>query len=185
MKPGEFVRDMTEIRKLARSHLEQGALTTNYEGDVKVAIELLNSAIATELVCVLRYKFHAAMATGLASESVRAEFAQHALEEEQHLDLLCERVNQLGGSPNLRPKGLAERSATEYVEGSNLIDMIREDLVAERIGIELYRDMARYFAEKDPSTRMLIERILAQEEEHANDMRDLLVAHQAPARLQS
>jgi bacterioferritin len=134
--------------------------------------------VATEIVCVLRYKFHAVAATGLASEAVKQEFAEHAREEEQHLDLLCERINQLGGKPNLNPEGLLSRAASEYVEGDNLVDMIKENLVAERVAIQTYRDMVRYFGDKDPTTRVMLEGILAQEEEHANDMHDLLVSHE-------
>src|SRR5262249_30546102 len=141
-------------------------------------ISLLNAVVATEIVCVLRYRFHAIVAAGIASESVKEEFEQHAREEEQHLLWVAERINQLGGRPNLNPDGLGDRSATEYVEGNNLVEMIEENLVAERIAIETYRDLVRYFADKDPSTRLLLERILAQEEEHANDMHDLLVAHE-------
>ena len=173
-----FVADVKEIRRRARQHLSEGAVTKNYGGNVKDAIALLNQAVATEVVCILRYKFHATCAAGLASEAVKAEFAQHAREEEQHLDWLTERINQLGGRPDLNPEGLATRAASEYVEGENLVEMIKENLVAERIAIETYREMVRYFGEKDPTTRVLLERILAQEEEHANDMHDLLVAHQ-------
>ena len=174
---GQFSTNVSEIRKRAREHMEKGAVTSNYGGDVETAIRILNEAVATELVCVLRYKFHAAMATGLASESVKNEFETHAREEEEHMDLLVERINQLGGKPNLNPNGLTQRSASEYVEGDTLVDMIREDLVAERIAIETYRDMIRYFGEKDPTTRVLLEKILAKEEEHANDMSDLLAQH--------
>jgi bacterioferritin len=175
---GNFVADMKEIRRRARQHLSEGAVTDNYGGKVKEAIEILNQAVATEIVCVLRYKFHAVCATGIASESVKQEFAQHAMEEEQHLDLLTERINQLGGRPNMNPEGILSRAASQYVEGENLVDMIKEDLVAERIAIETYRDMVRFFAENDPTTRIVLERILAQEEEHANDMHDLLVTHE-------
>jgi bacterioferritin len=175
---GAFLADIEEIRRRARQHLSQGSVTENYQGKVEDTIALLNHAVATEVVCVLRYKFHAICATGLASEAVKDEFAQHAKEEEQHLDLLCERINQLGGKPDLHPNGLASRAATEYVEGANLVDMIKENLVAERIAIETYREMVRHFGDKDPTTRVLLERILAQEEEHANDMHDLLVSHE-------
>ncbi|HUM11238.1 MAG TPA: DUF892 family protein [Myxococcaceae bacterium] len=177
-KKGTFASDIAAIRKRAREKLEMGAITGNYGGDVQTAIALLNEALATEIVCVLRYKFHAVAATGLASESVKEEFAQHAREEEEHLDLIAERINQLGGRPNLNPEGLTSRAASQYAEGENLVDMIRENLVAERIAIEHYRDLIRYFAEKDPTTRTLLERVLAQEEEHANDMHDLLVSHE-------
>jgi bacterioferritin len=173
-----FLNDLEAIRKRARAQLRAGALTENYQGDVKQAIELLNHSVATEIVCVLRYKYHAVVATGISSESVKEEFMQHAKEEEAHLDWLCERINQLGGKPNMNPEGLLARSASQYVEGTNLVSMIKENLVAERIAIETYRDMVRFFGDKDPTTRILIEKILAQEEEHANDMHDLLVAHE-------
>ncbi len=176
----QHVADISEIRRRARLHMEQGPVTTNYGGDLQIAIDLLNEAVATELVCILRYKFHAAMATGIASESVKKEFIQHAQEEEEHLDMLVERINQLGGRPNMNPDGLARRSASEYVEGNTLVDMIREDLVAERIAVETYRDMVRYFGDKDPTSRVLLEAILAKEEEHAQDMADLLAAHAPP-----
>jgi bacterioferritin len=175
---GAFLADVKEMRRRARQHLTKGAVTQNYEGKVEDAIALLNHAVATEIVCILRYKFHAVCAMGLASESVKEEFAQHAVEEEEHLNLLAERINQLGGKPNLNPEGILSRSATEYVEGDNLVDMIKENLVAERIAVETYRELVRYFGDKDPTTRVMIERILAQEEEHANDMHDLLVSHE-------
>ena len=175
---GKFLSDIKVLRQRARRHLDDGAVTQNYRGKVAEAIELLNHAVATEIVCVLRYKFHAITATGLSSEAVKKEFAQHATEEEEHLDLLCERINQLGGKPNLNPDGLLSRSASEYIEGENLVDMIKENLIAERVTIETYRDMVRYFGEKDPTTRVMLEGILAKEEEHANDMHDLLVSHE-------
>jgi bacterioferritin len=178
MTAGSFVADMKEIRRRARQHLSEGAITKNYKGNVAESVDLLNHAVATEIICVLRYKFHAVCAAGIASEAVKEEFAQHAREEEQHLDLLAERINQLGGKPNMNPEGVASRASSEYIEGENLIDMIKEDLVAERVAIETYRDMVRYFGDKDPTTRVLLERILAQEEEHANDMHDLLVTHE-------
>ena len=178
MSTGTFTADMKEIRRKARQHLTEGAVTPNYKGKIEDSIAILNQAVATEIVCILRYKFHAVCATGLASEAVKEEFAQHAREEEQHLDLLTERINQLGGKPDLNPDGVASRASSEYVEGDNLVEMIKEDLVAERVAIETYRDMVRYFADKDPTTRVLLERILAQEEEHATDMHDLLVTHE-------
>jgi bacterioferritin len=185
MRAGTFVADMKEIRRRAREHLTEGAITQNYRGRVEESIAILNQAVATEIVCVLRYKFHAVAAAGLASEAVKEEFAQHANEEEQHLDLLTERINQLGGKPNLNPEGVASRAASEYVEGDNLVEMIEEDLVAERVAIETYRDMVRHFGDNDPTTRVILERILAQEEEHANDMHDLLVAHEGQPMLES
>jgi bacterioferritin len=175
---GSFVEDIQEIRRRAREHLEHGAITDNYGVDLETALNLLNEAVATEIVCVLRYKFHATAATGIASKAVRDEFAEHAQEEQQHLDMLAERINQLGGRPNLNPDGLSSRAASQYVEGDNLIAMIREDLVAERIAIETYRDMVRWFGDRDPTTRIMLEEILAVEEEHANDMHDLLVRHE-------
>jgi bacterioferritin len=174
----KFISDVKKLRQRARRHLSEGAVTQNYQGKVADAIELLNHAVATEIVCVLRYKYHAVAATGLASEAVKEEFAEHAKEEEGHLDLLCERINQLGGKPNLNPEGLLSRAASEYVEGENLVDMIKENLVAERVAIQTYRDMVRYFGDKDPTTRVMLEGILANEEEHANDMHDLLVSHE-------
>lgn len=174
---GPFVSDIKAIRQRARAHLDDGAVTKNYGGDITTAVKLLNEAVATEIVCILRYKYHATMAVGIASEGVKAEFAQHAQEEMQHLDWLTERINQLGGKPNMDPQGLLSRSSAEYVEGDTLVDMIRENLVAERIAVEVYREMIRFFGDKDPTTRIMLERILEQEEEHASDMHDLLVAH--------
>jgi len=182
---GTFLADIKEIRRRARQHLAEGAVTQNYKGKVEDSIAMLNHAVATEIVCILRYKFHAVCAAGLASEAVKEEFAQHAKEEEGHLDLLSERINQLGGKPNLNPDGVTSRAASEYVEGDNLVDMIKENLVAERIAIETYREMVRYFGDNDPTTRLLMERILAQEEEHANDMHDLLVTHEGRPMLES
>jgi bacterioferritin len=178
MSSGNFLSDVEAIRRKAREHLSSGAVTNNYQGAVEQTVTLLNHAVATEIVCVLRYKYHAVVATGISSEAVKAEFAQHAKEEEEHLDLLTERINQLGGKPNMNPNGLLSRAASQYVEGENLVDMIKENLIAERVAIETYRDMVRHFADKDPTTRTLLERILAQEEEHANDMHDLLVDHE-------
>src|SRR4029450_12240570 len=170
----KFLTDIKEIRRRARQHLSEGAVTQNYEGKVEDTIALLNHAVATEIVCILRYKFHAVCATGLASEAVKAEVAQHAKEEEQRLARRAERINQLGGKPNLNPDGVISRAASEYVEGENLVDMIKENLVAERIAIETYRDMVRHFGNKDVTTRVLLERILAREEETTNTMLDRL-----------
>jgi bacterioferritin len=175
---GAFVSDIQAIRKRAREHLEEGALTPNYGGDVETAVRLLNEAVATEIVCTLRYRFHAITATGISSEGVRQEFEQHAMDEEQHMIWLAERITQLGGKPNFNPEGLLSRASSQYVEGKDLVDMIKENLVAERIAIEIYRDMVRYFSEKDPTTRALLEKILANEEDHANDMHDLLIARE-------
>jgi bacterioferritin len=171
---GSFALDVEELRRRAREHMEQGAVTSNYEGDVKTSVRILNEALATELVCVLRYKYHAIAAHGIHAESVKEEFATHAREEEQHADMIGERITQLGGKPNFDPQGLLTRAASQYVEGSNLREMIEEDLVAERIAIETYREMIRHFASHDPTTRQMLEVILAKEEEHATDMQDLL-----------
>ena len=173
-----FLSDVKTLRYRARQHLGRGAVTSTYVGDAGKTIELLQSVLATEIVCVLRYTMHAIAATGISSEGVKAEFAQHAKEEQEHMNAVAERINQLGGRPNFNPEGLAMRSASQYVEGENLVDMIKENLIAERIAIETYREMVRYFGDKDPTTRNVLERILAQEEEHANDMHDLLVSHE-------
>jgi bacterioferritin len=173
-----FVSDITELRRRASEHIERGALTDNYGGDVAQAIDLLQTALATEIVCVLRYTMHNVAAVGIDSESVKEEFAEHASDEREHMEKIANRINQLGGTPNFDPKGLHTRSATEYGNAVKLIDMIKENLIAERIAVEHYRDLIRFFAEKDPTTRTMLEGILADEEDHANDMHDLLVAHE-------
>jgi bacterioferritin len=141
-------------------------------------IELLQSVLATEIVCVLRYTMHAIAATGISSEGVKDEFAQHAKEEQEHMNAVAERINQLGGKPNFNPEGLATRAASQYSEGENLVDMIKENLIAERIAVDHYRELIRYFGDNDPATRVMLEEILSVEEEHANDMHDLLVSHE-------
>src|SRR5690348_8598276 len=171
---GTFLTDVQEIRKRARQHVEQGAVTEGYSADRETVIKLLNEALATEIVCVLRYKRHYFMASGINAESVAAEFLQHANDEQGHADQIAQRIVQLGGEPNLNPEGLLTRSHAEYVEGENLIDMIKEDLVAERIAIDSYRDMINYFGNDDPTSRRLMESILAVEEEHADDLVNLL-----------
>lgn len=175
---GAFLSDVKTLRERARQSLDKGAVTPAYKGDPAKTIEILQSVLATELVCVLRYTFHAIAATGLSSEGVKAEFATHATEEQEHMMTVAERINQLGGKPNFNPEGLLSRSASQYVEGNNLVDMIKENLIAERIAVEHYRELIRYFADNDPATRTMIEGILEVEEEHANDMHDLLVAHE-------
>jgi bacterioferritin len=172
-----FLSDVRVLRDRARRHLQRGAVSETYVGDVARTIEILQSVLATELVCVLRYTQHSIVATGLASEGVKAEFAQHAKEEQEHVVTVAERINQLGGKPNFDPKGLASRSASEYATGSDLVAMIRENLIAERIAVDHYRELIRFFAEDDPTTRVMLEQILAVEEEHASDMQDLLAAH--------
>ncbi len=173
-----FLTDVQELRRRARAHLESGNITATYGGDVDQAIEILQNVLATEIVCVLRYTMHSIAATGIASEGVRDEFAEHAKEEQEHMMLVAERINQLGGKPNFNPEGLASRSASQYAEGENLIDMIKENYIAERIAVDHYRELIRYFGDKDPTTRVMLEGILATEEEHTNDMHDLLVAHE-------
>jgi bacterioferritin len=169
-----FLTDVRELRRRARQHIERGAVTEGYRGDLGAVIDLLNQALATEIVCVLRYKRHYFMAAGINAQAVAAEFLEHANEEQGHADQLADRITQLGGAPDLDPQGLATRSHSEYVEGSNLVDMLQEDLVAERVAIESYSEMIRYVGENDPTTRRLLESILAVEEEHAEDLKTLL-----------
>jgi bacterioferritin len=170
----EFVSDLKNIKKRAREHMEQGAVTENYKADRKAVVNVLNDVLATELVCVLRYKRHYYMATGINSESVKAEFLQHANEEQQHADLVATRITQLNGSPNFNPEGLASRSHSEYAEGTDLVSMMKEDLFAERIAIESYSEIVRWLGTDDPTTRRMIEEILKVEEEHAEDLKSLL-----------
>ena len=170
----EFLTDITTLRKRARQHIERGAVTEGYQADIPTAVRILNEALATEIVCVLRYKRHYFMASGIHAQSVRQEFLQHANEEQGHADQIAERITQLRGEPNFSPEGLASRSHSEYQEGKSLTDMIKEDLVAERVAIESYSEMIKYFGDKDPTTRRMLEEILAKEEEHADDLVTLL-----------
>ena len=169
-----FLTDIKTLRERARKHIEQGAITEGYKVDLKTAIKILNEALATEIVCVLRYKRHYYMATGIHSEAVAAEFLQHATEEQGHADEIAARIVQLGGAPDLNPDGLTSRSHAEYVEGETLLDMITEDLVAERIAIDSYREMIKYFGTDDSTSRRMLEGILAMEEEHADDLVSML-----------
>jgi bacterioferritin len=203
-----FLTDVKTLRDRAKKNIASGGVTFTYQGDVKKAIDILQSVLATEIVCVLRYTMHAVAATGISSEGVRAEFAEHAKEEQEHMLEVAERINQLGGEPNFSPEGLATRAASEYGQevaerinqlggkpdfnptglasraaseygtADNLVEMIKENLIAERIAVDHYRELIRYFADQDPGTRTMLERILVVEEEHANDMHDLLVAHE-------
>jgi len=166
--------DVATLRAHARQHLEMGAVTPAYRPERDVVLRLLNEALATEIVCVLRYKRHYFAATGIHSQAVKAEFLEHASEEQAHADKLAKRIVELGGLPNFSPEGLASRSHAEYVEGDSLADMLREDLVAERIAIESYSEMIGYLGTDDPTTRRVLEEILADEEEHADDLRGLL-----------
>jgi len=174
MTPKPFLSDMQTIRARAREKIDQGAVTAGYKADRVAVVEILNEALATEIVCVLRYKYHYYKASGIHSQAVKAEFLEHANEEQQHADWIAERITQLDGSPNFNPEGMLTRSHADYVEGEDLVDMIKEDLVAERIAIDTYRDIVNYLGTDDSTTRRLMERILAQEEEHAEDMATLL-----------
>lgn len=166
--------DINTLRKRARQHIERGAVTDGYKADRETVIRILNEALATEIVCVLRYKRHFFMASGINAQSVAQEFLQHANEEQAHADQIAQRIVQLGGQPDLSPDGLSARSHSEYVEGGTLLEMIKEDLVAERIAIDSYREMIQYLGNDDPTTRRMLEGILAMEEEHADDLVTLL-----------
>ena len=172
-----FLSDVKTLRDRARRDIASGALTSTYKGDPAHTVAILQSVLATEIVCILRYTMHSVAATGIASESVKAEFAEHAKEEQEHMMAIAERITQLGGTPDFNPEGLASRSASEYSTGPGLIDMIKENLIAERIAVDHYRELIRFFGEDDPTTKRMLEWILSVEEEHANDMTDLLSAH--------
>lgn len=174
MKESPFLTDIKTLRERARKEIKQGAVTPGYRADRKTVIKILNEALATEIVCVLRYKRHFYMASGINAQSVAQEFLQHATEEQTHADQIAQRIVQLGGEPNLSPEGLSSRSHSEYAEGKDLIDMIKEDLVAERIAIDSYREMITYLGTDDSTTRRMLEGILAMEEEHADDLVSLL-----------
>lgn len=174
MSNSKFLTDIKTLRERARQHIERGAVTEGYRADRETVNKLLNEALATEIICVLRYKRHHYMATGLTAESAAAEFLQHANEEQGHADELAKRIVQLGGEPNFSPEGLTSRSHAEYKEGENLLDMIKEDLIAERIAIDSYREMIAYLGHDDPTTRRMLEGILAVEEEHADDLVSML-----------
>jgi bacterioferritin len=176
-KQTPFLTDVQTLRKRARQHLEEGAITAGYGADRQTVIKLLNDALATEVVCVLRYKRHYFMSQGINAQSIAAEFLEHANEEQAHADQIAARIVQLGGEPDFSPDGLSSRSHSEYVEGGTLVDMIKEDLVAERIAIDSYRELITYLGDQDPTTRRLMEQILAVEEEHADDLVDLLQDH--------
>ena len=169
-----FLTDVKELRRRARKHIEEGAVTEGYRANRDTVVKLLNEALATEIVCVLRYKRHYFMAQGIHADPVAAEFQQHATEEQGHADQIAARIVQLGGSPNLDPEGLLTRSHSEYVEGTTLVDMIKEDLVAERVAIDSYSEMIRYIGDNDITTKRMLEGILAVEEEHADDLASLL-----------
>lgn len=170
-KNASFVSDIQAIWRRARKHIEDGAVTGGYKGDRKTVIKILNEALATEIVCVLRYKRHHYTARGIHSVAVAEEFLEHANEEQGHADRIAERITQLDGEPNFDPAGILTRSHSQYVAGDNLVEMIREDLVAERIAIESYSEIIRYLADDDPTSRRMMEEILANEEEHAEEMK--------------
>jgi bacterioferritin len=169
-----FLQDIEELRRRAREDMSKGAVTAAYQLDLNQAIAVLNNVLASEIVCVLRYKRHYYMAQGIHAEPIAQEFLQHANDEQLHADQVALRITQLQGEPNFNPDGLLTRSVAEYKEGTTLLDMIREDLVAERVVIMWYAEIARWFGESDPTTRRLMETLLAKEEEHANDLADLL-----------
>jgi len=171
-----FLIQLQEIRKRARQQIVDGAVTKDYELNREQAIDILNEALATEIVCVLRYRFHYFMASGIHSQSIKDEFLEHANDEQEHANRIAERIKQLGGKPEMNPASLSQMSHTEYNEGASLADMIREDLIAERIAIETYREIVKFFGEKDPTSRLMMEEILAKEEEHADELADLLFA---------
>jgi bacterioferritin len=177
-KAEPFLTDIKTLRERARKNLGDGGITHSYEGDPQKAIDILQTVLATEIVCVLRYTMHAVAATGISSDGVKEEFDEHAKEEAEHARAVAERINQLGGKPDFNPRGLETRAASQYGNADNLVEMIRENLIAERIAVDHYRELIRYFGDRDPGTRKMLEWILTKEEEHANDMHDLLVAHE-------
>lgn len=174
--------DLKTLRQRARQHIEEGAVTAGYSADRTAVLKMLNDSLATEIVCVLRYRRHHFMARGIHSQAVAAEFLAHSNEEQGHADQIADRIVQLGGEPDFSPGSLVSRSHAEYVEGTTLPDMIKEDLVAERIAIDSYREFIRYLGDQDPTTRRMLESILAVEEEHADDLADLLQVIPAQAR---
>jgi bacterioferritin len=174
MDQPSFLTDIQTLRTRARQHIEEGAVTSGYAADRDMVLKLLNEALATEIVCTLRYRRHYFMAKGIHSQGVADEFLQHSNEEQQHADRIAERIVQLGGEPDFSPDGLTSRSHAEYIEANSLAEMIKEDLVAERVAIESYSEMIRYIGDKDPTSRRMLEEILAVEEEHAEELADLL-----------
>ncbi len=180
-----FLSDVTTLRERARANIQDGAVTSTYAGDTEKTIDILQAVLATEIVCVLRYTQNAVTASGISSEGVKAEFLEHAKEENEHVMAVANRINQLGGKPNFNPEGLATRSASEYHDGPTLVDMIKENLIAERIAVQHYQELIRYFHNDDPTTERMLKWILSVEEEHADDMHDLLVAHEGTPMLPS
>jgi bacterioferritin len=179
-----FKADIEEIRRRARSKMEDGPVTGSYKADRMKVIDVLNEVLATEIVCTLRYKNHYYMAQGIHSQAVANEFLEHAREEEMHTEMVAKRITELNGAPNFDPTGMAQRSHAEYKACDTLEEMIREDLVAERIAISTYSEIVRWLSDRDPTTRRMIETVLATEEEHADDLAKLLVriGHESGAR---
>jgi bacterioferritin len=171
---GTFLSDIQEIRRRARQSIEQGAVTEGYQADAEQVVKILNEALATEIVCVLRYRNHYYMASGIHSQAVADEFLEHANEEQGHADMIAARIIQLNGKPDFNPTGLLTRSHSEYKEGGTLVEMIKEDLVAERIAVESYSEIIRYLGDRDPTSRRMMEEVLAKEEEHAEDLKTLI-----------
>ena len=169
-----FLTDVKELRRRARAHMEAGAITEGYTADRDAVVRLLNTALATEIVCILRYRRHHFTAKGIHAQAVAEEFLEHAQEEQEHADRIAKRIVELGGEPDFDPEGLPSRSHSEYVEGDDLVSMIREDLVAERIAIESYTEMIRYIGDGDPTSRRIMEEVLAKEEEHADELLTLI-----------
>ena len=177
-----FLSDISAIRERARRQVLDGAVTPSYGADRDVVLGLLNSALATEIVCVLRYRRHYFMASGALGEAIKRELLEHANEEQAHADRIAERIVQLGGEPDLNPSGLVDRSHSEYVAGATLGEMVNEDLVAERVAIESYTEMIRFIGDSDPTTRRMLESILANEEEHAEELASMLETVSSRAR---
>jgi bacterioferritin len=177
-KKQPFLSDVQQLRARARANINRGAVTPAYKGDVRQTIEILQAVLATEIICVLRYTMNAITAEGITSESVKKEFAEHAAEEQEHVQRVATRINQLGGKPDFNPQNLSTKAASQYVEAEDLVGMIRENLIAERIACEHYRELISFFTDKDPTTLIMLEQILEKEEEHASDMHDLLIAHE-------
>lgn len=177
--PNPFALDIEKLRQRAREHVLRGAVTESYEGDIEAAIKILNEVLATEIVCNLRYRNHYYMADGIQAQAVAEEFLEHAEEEQDHAERVAKRIRELGGTPDFNPEGLLTRSHSEYQEGKTLVEMIQEDLIAERIAVDSYREIIRYFSEHDPTSRRVMEHILAKEEEHAEELSSLISALQA------
>jgi bacterioferritin len=179
----DFILDIKAIRFNAREHIKKGAVTDNYRANRETILKILDESLATEWLCTLRYSQHAKAAEGIHAEPIAKHFAEHAMQEQEHADMLATRIKQLGGKPNLNPASFAERGHTEYLECDNLVSMIKENLIAERIAIDVYGAAIRYIADSDPTTRRLLEEILEVEEEHADEMADLLKAYDAHEKL--